>query len=147
LSLSHGQAKSARKKKSEEKEKAMRFWTDEEIKILLDTLAEQCGEEHIRVWIVGLRHTVKDGEYARIGGASTRQLSTQDIATATDLSRQNVRRALAKLESLRLAERFLMDGTPLVHLPRDLRPRLRGRDIWIRFFVKQRESETSEDNQ
>jgi len=81
--------------------------------------ANPANPDHVRVWALGMMHSYgyrRDRAMILHRGAE-RPMRPHDLARMLGLSRQNVRRALARLETEGLARRLLADGTPLDWLP------------------------------
>jgi len=102
---------------------------------LRSVAANPSNPDHVRVWALGMMHSYgyrRDRAMILHRGAE-RPMRPHDLARMLGLSRQNVRRALARLEAEGLARRLLADGTPLDWLPEAERSALGRRPVQLQF--------------
>jgi len=107
----------------------------------LRTIARnKSNPDHVRVWAVGMLHSYgyrRDRAMILRNGAE-QPMRPADLARLLGMTRQHVRRALARLERDGLARRLLPDGTPLASIADANRKALRRQGVEVQFLATPR---------
>jgi len=99
--------------------------------------ANASNPDHVRVWAIGMLHSYgyrRDRAMVLHRGVE-RPMRPADLARLLHLTRQHVRRAMARLEAEGLARRLLPDGTPVTALKEHDRKAIGRSGLQLQFLA------------